>query len=267
MSVSRKRNRVSRQPSSNRAKHDFQLLRGRKILQEEIQLRNEMYQQNFFLCLHRIFGDDIIKSKEEIDTETMKNNQINTTMLPADLWFKILRYLIPSELAVISRCCLFFDKVSSSDVIWESIYLATYPQNLLMESDGDGDNGVLFKHRFIERKKGAIKIGQLWKKQSQDYFSPWIKIMIVIHDIYVSHYVIGKRLPSPRKRKGSNNNVNENQMINVPEFSFKLEDCEICLVESWFGSKYRFNIVCEKKWKLGLLELILKMIEMNGLWH
>jgi len=93
--------------------------------------------------------------------ESIQKRKFNPTTLSTDIWIKIIGYLSAQQLSSLTSVCRFFHFTCSSDVFWKPIYFTTYYEEVEKEVYDD----VLYKHLYIEKRKGVIKIGQLWKKK------------------------------------------------------------------------------------------------------
>jgi len=103
------------------------------------------------------------------------------------------------------------------------------------------DNG-LWKNRFIDRKIGVFNIYHLLKKPNDDFLTNWVKIIILVHDIYISVYTDENKI----KKRHFQTKGRRYSIVEKPEYQAKLEDLEIKAIDNWLSilsiaSKYRFN--------------------------
>jgi len=81
------------------------------------------------------------------------------------------------------------------------------------------------------------------EKKNNSYFASWNKVIIAIHDLHVSLFIMGK---SPMQKKGNT--------VHLPDYKLKLEDCDIQLASGRKSSKFQFCIFSSKKnetWFIG----------------
>eukprot|EP01130_Rhizamoeba_saxonica_P006646 TRINITY_DN2641_c0_g2_i2.p1 TRINITY_DN2641_c0_g2~~TRINITY_DN2641_c0_g2_i2.p1 ORF type:complete len:193 (-),score=31.79 TRINITY_DN2641_c0_g2_i2:10-588(-) len=131
----------------------------------------------------------------------------------------------------------YFAMISTKNELWKIYYSLYYSQDSI--NINERNSSISWKERFLQRTHG-IKAGPVWRKISDDIFTDWLPVSLVLRGSHVCLYKYKRNIQinTIASVKFLNNSV----VVDTPLEKIPLQNVQISVPSSIFSEKHRFNI-------------------------